>query len=724
MLFYLALLFLLATPASAWQKYAEELKMSAHVPGNPDLYEFDLTVHHKQTMTRVKDEAGHLEILDYKPAERAFYARNSDQLAPCFDEHVIVPDALNSSANTHFVDDVLTYNGLHTHVIAINGRTPGKTIVVPHNAEVIMRVKNRLLTESLTLHVHGLDKKDLWFTDGVAFIQQCPVATGSNFAYRFIADFPGTHWYHGHLMTDRGDGLAGGFVIIKEGETYPNPFGGKRFQFGKIRQYYALIQDFPVPSSVTTWYAHIGKAMKWLYGFDGHNQCWAPTRTFDGSNIGGSIPISGILVNDKGWHNQEDLKNNPSSLPLETFRIKEGEEVIFRLVSGAVSQEFMITIEDHDFYVIAADGVEMKPQRVDKLVIFSGERYDILVKGKEKAEKKVYPIIIETLEHFSWNWTTRKPFVGLAKLEYEDVKLVEDNRVDWVHSRCSQNSKCVVANCPFKDFAPKFGYTCKNAHAHELESVEIDSNDKEILKQKTFTEGYEEHFLNMHYDSHVNGWMFKLPRAMPYFNEDRMAQYSQWCDPSKCTPLSSRDDPNCHCFQHFNLTLGNVVQLVVYNMGDGGKLGKGYAHPLHIHGTHFYVMKTGYANYDRDGMVTTMNSDIPCTDMNTKCNALKWTNSSWLHGNVPDMHENPAFRDTVVIPAGGYVVLRFRATNAGWFFAHCHLELHNMGGMAFALKVGTQEQMAKPPRNFPHDCGDYEPGSVAHLREKRYDINM
>ncbi|KAK0407637.1 hypothetical protein QR680_003506 [Steinernema hermaphroditum] len=702
--------------ASAWQKYAEELKMSPNVPGNKDLYEFDLVVAHKQTMTRIKDEYNHIEVIDYKPDERAFYGRNHSQLGGCFDDGILLPNALDGNTNSEVLDDLILFDGRHKHIVTINGRSPGKTIVVPYNSEVVMRVKNRLLLEGVSMHLHGLDKKDLWHTDGVAFLQQCPISTGSNFAYRFIADFPGTHWYHGHLMTDRGEGLVGGFVIIKAGETYPNPFGGKRFEFGKIRQYYVLFQDWPVAESAVTWYSQRDRAMKWLYGFDNNKQCWAPTRRYDGSNVGGSVPISTILVNDKGWQSQEDIKSRPSALPLETFRIIEEEEIIFRLVSGTVAQELMITFEDHEMYIIAADGVEIIPKKVDKIVIFSGERYDILLKGKQKAKRKVYPIVIETLEHFNWNWTTRKPYYGLAKLEYEESILKETDEVDWEYSKCSKKSPCLVANCPFAKFPPKFPYACKGLHSHELESANIPKEDQDIIQQKNFTEGFEEHFINMHYDAHVNGWMFKMPRAMPYFNEDNMAQYADWCDPVKCNATANRDTKGCHCFYHLNITLGNIVQLTIYNMGDGGKLGKGYTHPFHIHGTHFYVVKAGYPNYDEDGMVTSMNSDIPCSDMNTKCNGLKWTNPGWLNGNIEGMHKKPSFRDTVVLPVGGYVVLRFRATNPGWFFAHCHLELHTMGGMAFGIKVGTTEEMAKPPSSFPHHCGDYEPESVAHLR--------
>jgi hypothetical protein len=34
--------------------------------------------------------------------------------------------------------------------------------------------------------------------------------------------------------------------------------------------------------------------------------------------------------------------------------------------------------------------------------------------------------------------------------------------------------------------------------------------------------------------------------------------------------------------------------------------------------------------------------------------------------------------------------------------------LHQLGGMAFALRVGTHEEMPRPPDGFPRDCGIYE----------------
>ena len=64
-------------------------------------------------------------------------------------------------------------------------------------------------------------------------------------------------------------------------------------------------------------------------------------------------------------------------------------------------------------------------------------------------------------------------------------------------------------------------------------------------------------------------------------------------------------------------------------MGNGGGMGTGYAHPIHIHGTHFYVMKVvnltyffnylnpllnqvGWPTYNASGFIDKMNPDMAC----------------------------------------------------------------------------------------------------------------
>ena len=46
---------------------------------------------------------------------------------------------------------------------------------------------------------------------------------------------------------------------------------------------------------------------------------------------------------------------------------------------------FFIHLDQHDTYIIEADGVKMTPYLVDTLTISIGQRYSLLVKAKSEA---------------------------------------------------------------------------------------------------------------------------------------------------------------------------------------------------------------------------------------------------------------------------------------------------------------------------------------------------
>lgn len=63
-------------------------------------------------------------------------------------------------------------------------------MVVMYGTEVVVRIRNHQLLNSLTLHAHGLD--NVWYQDGEAYVQQCPIPVRSEYVYRFIANRQGT----------------------------------------------------------------------------------------------------------------------------------------------------------------------------------------------------------------------------------------------------------------------------------------------------------------------------------------------------------------------------------------------------------------------------------------------------------------------------------------------------------------------------------------------------
>jgi hypothetical protein len=68
--------------------------------------------------------------------------------------------------------------------------------------------------------------------------------------------------------------------------------------------------------------------LHWRKKWIGHSLeeagCERVERTFDGT-LSRELPVSAILVGAKGWHNQSDIRQFPTRLPLTNFAIKPGK---------------------------------------------------------------------------------------------------------------------------------------------------------------------------------------------------------------------------------------------------------------------------------------------------------------------------------------------------------------------------------------------------------------
>lgn len=80
--------------------------------------------------------------------------------------------------------------------LTINNLTPGPSIKVCLHDIVIVKVKNKVPNQDVTLHWHGVEQKGTPYMDGVPMITQCPIVYGSTYEYAFIASNPGTFFYH------------------------------------------------------------------------------------------------------------------------------------------------------------------------------------------------------------------------------------------------------------------------------------------------------------------------------------------------------------------------------------------------------------------------------------------------------------------------------------------------------------------------------------------------
>lgn len=95
----------------------------------------------------------------------------------------------------------------------------------------------------------------------------------------------------------------------------------------------------------------------------------------------------------------------------------------------------------------------------------------------------------------------------------------------------------------------------------------------------------------------------------------------------------------------------------------------------------------GFGTYDEStGTFLLSSTDIECLGNKSYCNEAQWANSSWTDNNIPGLQlDYPPEKDTIIVPTGGYVIIRFKADNPGAWFFHCHIDLHNTNGMGMVF---------------------------------------
>ena len=95
----------------------------------------------------------------------------------------------------------------------LNHESPGPLIRAQQGDLVEVTLINDSITGGVALHWHGVDVPNA--EDGVAGVTQDAVRPGEQHVYRFVAEDPGSYWYHSHQVSHeqvRG-GLFGVLVV-------------------------------------------------------------------------------------------------------------------------------------------------------------------------------------------------------------------------------------------------------------------------------------------------------------------------------------------------------------------------------------------------------------------------------------------------------------------------------------------------------------------------------
>ena len=667
------------------------------IKDNDDTCEFTLEIEHLQTFTRYQVTE---DRVSRGKAERLWYINDTGdfQYEPSESNVCTVPID-NDSCTEPFAVDGYTFR---RPFIAINGRIPGPTLIVKKDQYVVVKVINKLVSETVSMHWHGMHQRNSHWMDGLEHVTQCGILPGANFTYVFQAEQSGTHWYHSHSGKQRTEGMFGS-LIVKENEA----------RIAEVANNTGDFKDYPEQHTLIF--------IDWA----------APISYF--SEVG-SFPYWSGLINGRGKHPEVDYIKTRLSI----FTVEPNNVYRFRLIGAQSRNAYKVSIDEHtNLTVIASDGAFVNPITVDYIIMHSGERFDFLLETKSQPlEKQDFIIRAETLESFDLEPPNpNEAHVAEAILHYNipggtpepsssQYESISKSSIP-VEMTCNEDSCCVALNCPFKDYPPSLNINC--THIHQLTAMFPLTRENGLPD----TDSAEELFLNFAFDgvgnsSSVNARNFKFPsvplsqlvsdpeklKAIDEAEFCKNLENPAICDDNQAAIVSS----DCYCTHvHHLQDDSDSVLLVLSAVQSDFDIDLSSHHPIHLHGHYIHVVDMQFGEYNEDLQLINLNDDIDCGG-NKLCTKPTWAATAYTR-NYSNVIANAPLKDTIIIPFGGYAVVYYTSNNPGYWFLHCHIESHQLHGMN--VVIGEKVSKAKAiPKDMPQ-CGtfDFDVDSFKEARE-------
>ncbi|MBI5205133.1 MAG: multicopper oxidase domain-containing protein [Nitrospirae bacterium] len=262
----------------------------------------------------------------------------------------------------------LNFTGKEVKAISINKSIPGPTLYWTEGDIAKVRVHNRL-EEETSIHWHGilLPNKE----DGVPYLTTPPIKPGTSREFNFTVKQSGTYWYHSHTELQEQKGVYGAIVIYpKEKQEQPD------------REYVLVLSDWTDedPHEVmrtlkrgSDYYMLKRGTMQSIYGAV-KNKALADLLK---SSLQRMPPMD---ISDVGY--DLFLINGKKELSLPA---KPGETILLRIVNASAGTYFYLQFAGDYLKVVSADGQDVEPFDIERILIAIAETYDVTVVVSDKG---------------------------------------------------------------------------------------------------------------------------------------------------------------------------------------------------------------------------------------------------------------------------------------------------------------------------------------------------
>ncbi|KAG6476282.1 hypothetical protein ZIOFF_065521 [Zingiber officinale] len=454
---------------------------------------------------------------------------------------------------------------------------------------------------NITLHWHGIRQLRSGWADGPAYVTQCPIQTGQTYVYDFT------------IIGQRGTFFWHAHISWLRATLY-----GPLIILPKIGVPYPFPKPYKeVPIILGEWWkADIEAIISEALQIGG------------GPNISDAYTINGLPGPLYNCSTQDTFK----------LEVEAGKTYMLRLINAAVNDELFFSVADHNLTVVDVDGVYVKPFDADIILISTGQTTNLLLRTKRSHSKATFLMEARPYSTAFRGTYDNTTVAGVLKYEF---------RTAAFHKALPFRAPTLPA---FNDtsFAANFARKLRSL-ATPLFPARVPRGDTD--RRFFFTVGLgtlpcpanatcQGPTNDTMFAAAINNVSFVTPATAllqaHYFGQSR-GVYTQDFPAFPAAPFDYTGEPPSN-----DMALGNGTRLAVlpFNtsvevvMQDTNIL-VAESHPLHLHGFNFFVVGQGPGNFD------------PANDP--------------ASFNLVD----PVERNTVAVPAGGWVAIRFLADNPG-----------------------------------------------------------
>lgn len=268
----------------------------------------------------------------------------------------------------------VNYSGQPAQALAVGGQIPAPTIEATVGDTLRVTFHNKL-DEDSSVHWHGvLLPHD---QDGVPWLNTQPIGPGASFTYEYKVRHAGTYWYHSHSGLQEQRGIYGALV-----------FHPRRPTLAAERDYVVVLSDWTDenPEQVLRnlkkdgdYYARQKKSVQsW-------DEALAQGREAVDNRLWGAwIRMGSMDLSDVGYNL---FLSNGQREP--TLAAEAGERARLRLINASASSYLNVEFAGGPMTLIAADGIDVEPQKAQRLRMAVAETYDVLV---DIPEQRAYAL--------------------------------------------------------------------------------------------------------------------------------------------------------------------------------------------------------------------------------------------------------------------------------------------------------------------------------------------